>query len=58
MINAKEPKGKMTVDKVVLRQKGKIAIYFDLYLKDESGKIFIASGSKFLFDLRPVKSKE
>jgi hypothetical protein len=52
-----KPKGKLTVDKVDMRQTSDVAVYFDIYLKDEEGSIYKCHSSSFLYSLEKVEKK-
>ncbi len=52
-----EPKGKLVLEKVKIDQKSNIAIYADIYLKDEDGQQFKIHAASFMFDLEPVKKR-
>lgn len=52
-----KPKGKLTVDKVDLRQISDLSVYFDIYLKDEKGDIYLSQTASFLHSLEKVNKK-
>jgi len=53
-----KPQGKLTVDKVELRQIADLSVYFDVYLKDEKGDIYLSHTASFLHGLEKVEKKE
>jgi hypothetical protein len=53
-----KPKGKLVLDKVKIDQKSNIAIYVDVYLKDQAGTQFKLRASSFMFDLKPVDKRK
>jgi hypothetical protein len=50
-----EPKGKLKIVRTELVQKGQIAVYVDLDLLDESGRLFRFHGSALILDLQEIK---
>ena len=52
-----EPKGKLTFIKCEFTQKNNVAIYADLFFKDEAGGVFRMGASKFIFELIHVPKR-
>ncbi len=52
-----KPKGKLTIEKVELRQIRDLSVYFDIYLKDEKGSIYLSQTASFLHALEKVEKK-
>ena len=48
-----KPKGELLHHKTEYRQKGDIALYFELVFVDEDGFLWKLHGSSFLFDMKP-----
>ena len=52
-----EIKGKLTFIKCEFTQKNNVAIYADLFFKDEAGEVFRMGASKFIFELIHVPKR-
>lgn len=50
-----KPIGKLSFDRCDVDHKSDIAVYVDVFLKDENDNIFKIRASSFIFDLEEVK---